>query len=109
MVGRCRLVHHCCDNVHWTCFPSPFVASQDTQPFKWFEDANCVEDVMPTEQLCTKSENPTHGSEWMVSDPFYSEGVGHLVNPTNGSWWIVQIFSNWSALSFCSPIYAPGS
>src|SRR5258705_534211 len=21
--------------------------------------------------LCTKSENPTHGSEWMVSDPFY--------------------------------------
>src|SRR5258705_8705202 len=21
---------------------------------------------------------------WMVSDPFYSEGVGHLVNPTNG-------------------------
>ena len=29
----------------------------------------------------------------MVSDPFYSEGVGHLVNPTNGSWWIVQILS----------------
>jgi hypothetical protein len=27
------------------------------------------------ERLCTKSENPTHGSEWMVSDPFYSEGV----------------------------------
>jgi hypothetical protein len=42
----------------------------------------------------------------MVSDPLYSEGVGHLVNPTNGSWWIVQIFSNWSALSFYSPIYA---
>ena len=40
----------------------------------------------------------------MVSDPFYSEGVAHLVNPTNGSWWIVQIFSNWSALSFCSPL-----
>ena len=30
----------------------------------------------------------------MVSDPFYSQGVGHLVNPTNGSWWIVQISSN---------------
>ncbi len=57
-------------------------------------------------RLFTKSENPTHGSEWMVSDPFYNAGVGHLVNPTNGSWWIVQISSNWSALSFCSPIYA---
>src|SRR5258707_506305 len=22
----------------------------------------------------------------MVSDPFYSEGVGQLVNPTNGEW-----------------------
>ena len=67
-----------------------------------------MEDVMPTEQLCTKSENPTHGSEWMVSDPFYNEGVRHLVNPTNGSWWIVQIFLIGQHCHFAPLFYAPG-
>ena len=47
------------------------------------------------ERLCTKSENPTHGSEWMVSDPFYSEGVGHLVNPTHGSCRVDRVLSDW--------------
>src|SRR2546428_12653188 len=41
-------------------------------------------------RLCENSENPTHGSGWIVQvRPTTS--VTEFLNPTNGSWWIVQI------------------
>ena len=50
-------------------------------------------DIEPLIRLCTKSENPTHGSEWIVQ--IFSTRNAHAEsgNPTNGSWWMVQILS----------------
>jgi len=41
--------------------------------------------------------NPTNGSWWFDSDPFY-RNVHWPCNPTNGSWWIVHVRSKsiWS-------------
>jgi len=35
--------------------------------------------------------NPTHGSGWFVSDPFYKNSPKLNFNPTHGSGWILQI------------------
>ena len=43
------------------------------------------------EKLCTKSENPTHGSGWMVQVPSTRERSQELGNPPHGSGGIVQV------------------
>jgi len=40
--------------------------------------------------LHKKSENPTHGSGWIIQ-MHSSETTNRRLNPTNGSWWIVQV------------------
>ena len=42
--------------------------------------------------LCTKSENPTHGSGWMRSSPVYKTKLReHIEIPPHGSVGIVQV------------------
>src|SRR6476661_11077826 len=47
--------------------------------------------LVKQERLCTKSENPSHGSGWMHSSPFYMKALSpRSGNPSHGSVGIVQ-------------------
>ena len=43
--------------------------------------------------LPNKTLNPTHGSGWFFSDPFYTNLKAMPLNPTHGSGWFLQILS----------------
>src|SRR5687767_10003703 len=43
------------------------------------------------EALHKKSENPTHGSGWIVQVRPTKVDAMKNPNPTNGSWWLVQV------------------